>query len=71
MTVGAFAGKLFFDDILSGDAGMISPRHPQNVIPAQSTVAAHDILHGIIQGVTHMKNTRYIRRRNDNRISGL
>ena len=52
---------------LSRDAGMIRSRLPQRVIALHSLIAHQDILHCIIQRVSHMQLSCDIGRRHDNR----
>ena len=63
MAIKTIIGKLFFHNILSSNSCMIGTRHPQDVIAAQSPVAAENILQCIIKRVPHVENTGDIRRR--------
>ena len=65
-----FACKFFFHHILSGDPGMISAGHPENIVAFQSVIPTEDILERHIQRMSHVKNTGDIGRGNNNRITG-
>ena len=69
MAVQSLAGQIFFYNVLGSDTGVIGTRHPQDVVAAQSPVAAQNILQSIIQSVTHMEHTGNIRRRYHNGIA--
>ena len=59
--------KLLHQLDLRGDAGMIRPRLPQHVVSRHALVTHQDILHGLIQGMTHMELPRHVRRRDHDR----
>ena len=69
MAICAFTCKLFFYNVLGGDTSMVCSGHPQNIISLQSSIATKNILHCIIKRVAHVKNTCYIRWRNNNGIA--
>ncbi len=64
----AFFGKLALNDILGGDAGMIGARHPERFEPTHPFIPDHDILQGVVEGVTHVQNASHIGRRDNDRI---
>ena len=55
--------QLLNDLYLRGDAGMVCSRLPQSIIALHPLITDQDVLHGIVQGMTHMKLARDIRRR--------
>ena len=57
-----FLGNLY----LCGDGCMVCSRLPQCVVALHSLITDQDILHGVIQCVTHMQLTGYIWRRHHN-----
>ena len=71
MPVGALGRQLLLDHVLGGDAGMVRARHPQDAVPLEAAVAAHDVLHGIVEGMAHVKHTGDIGRRDDDREGAL
>ncbi len=69
--VGAIGGQFFFHHVLGGDTGMIRPGHPQDAVPFKSAITAHDVLHGVVQGVSHVQHPGDVGRRNDDGIGLL
>ena len=68
MAVRAALGQFAFHHVLGGDAGMVRPRHPEDVVAPHPPVAAEDVLQGDVQGVTHVENAGDIGRGDDDGI---
>ena len=56
--------KLLFNNILSGNSGMVGSRNPKSIITLHSMITNNNVLQGIIKTVSHMQNTCNVRRRN-------
>ena len=52
---------------LSGDAGVVGAGDPQGVKALHALVANQNVLKGLVQGMSHVKLTRYVGGRNDHR----
>ncbi len=64
-----FAGSLLFQLLdnahLGGNGSMIGARLPERIVPLHSFIADQNILHGIVQRMSHMQLSRDIRRRDN------
>ena len=67
MLVDAFLFQLLNDLNLRGNACMVCPRLPERIVSLHSLKADQDILHRVIQRMSHMKLPCNIWRRNHNR----
>ena len=56
----ALAGQFLLDDVLRGDPRVVHPGHPECVVALHATVARHDVLQGVVQGVPHVEHSRDI-----------
>ncbi|VTR65993.1 conserved hypothetical protein [Desulfosarcina cetonica] len=71
MTVAALGGQFFLHHVLGGDAGMVGAGHPQDTVALQAAVTAHDVLHGVVQGMAHVQDAGDVGWGNDDRIGRL
>ena len=67
LEIDAVCAKLFFHDILGGNAGVIHPGNPQNIVSRHPVVAGHHILDRQVEGMSHMKAAGDIGGRNHHR----
>jgi hypothetical protein len=61
----SFRGELFLDDVLRGDSRVIESGHPQRLVSLHASPADDDVLHGVVETVTHVQDRRDIWRRHD------
>jgi hypothetical protein len=61
----AFSPKLPLDYILSGDSGVIRPRHPQHLEAFEPFIPAKYVLESVIESMPHVELAGYVRRRDD------
>ena len=66
MLVDTFFLQLLDDLDLGSDTCMVGAGLPQCVVALHSLITDQDILHGVIQCVTHMQLTGYVWRRHHN-----
>ena len=59
----ALFGDFTFNDILSGDSGMIGARYPQRVVALHSAGSYDHVLQRVIKCMTEMERTSNVRRR--------
>ena len=64
-----FFFKLAFNNILSSNTSMVSSSYPKSIVPFHSVVTNNNILQSVVKPVSHVKNTSYIWRRNDDSVS--
>ena len=64
-----FFFKLTFNNILSCNSGVVCTCKPESIVALHTVIANYDILESIVKTVSHVENTGYVWRRNDDRIS--
>ena len=64
----AALGELPFDDHLGGDAGMVHPRLPENVVAEHALVADQDVLQRVVERMAHMQRAGHVGRRDHDAI---
>ena len=64
----AFLLERALDDVLRRDSGVVRSRNPERVVALHAVIADDDILKRVVQPVTHMKDARHVRRRNDDGV---
>ena len=57
-----------FDDVLSGDAGVVGAGEPEDFFPEHAGAAGEDVLDGVVQDVAEGEDARHIWRRNDDGV---
>jgi hypothetical protein len=66
-TADTLLGETPLDHVLSRDAGMVRPWHPENPVSIHPFIATENVLKRIIERVTHMQRAGHVRRRNHHR----
>ena len=59
----AFGSQLALHHVLGGDARVVGSRHPQHLVAQHALVAAHDVLHGVVERVAHVQLPGHVGRR--------
>ena len=67
----AFLFQLAFNHDLRGDTGVVRTRNPRRVVAHHAVIAHQRVHHGLIEGVTHVQDTRDVRGRQLDRERGL
>jgi len=60
-----FLCKFLLDHVLGRDPGMVRARHPEGVVALHASIAGHDVLQGVVQGVPHVEHPRHVGGRDD------
>ena len=68
MTIDALFGQMLIDLRLGSDARMVDTDDPTRLIPLHACTTNARVLNGVVQGMAHMQNARYVRRRDDHRV---
>ena len=69
LTALTLLAERLLDDVLSRDAGMVGTGEPKRILTLHTAPPDENILNRLVKRVTHMKNTRHVRRRNYNGIA--
>ena len=67
----ALSFQLTFNNDLSCDTGVVGSRQPHRVVAVHAVEAGQGVHHTVVEGVTHMKDTGNVRRRQLDRERGL
>ena len=68
VTIDALFGQMLIDLRLGSDARMVDTDDPTRLIPLHARTTNARVLDGVAQGMAHMQNARYVRRRDDHRV---
>ena len=63
--------ELALDDGLRGDAGVVGAREPEDLVAGLAGVAGEDVLECVVQHMAEREDAGDIRRRDNDRVSGL
>ncbi len=62
--------ELALDDSLGGDAGVVGPGKPENLVSCLAGAAGEDVLQGVVEDVAECQDAGDIRRWYDDRVGG-